>query len=246
MPLARVAIVTGGSSGIGAEIARELARRGWRCVVVARGEERLRAVAEEIGGEAEVCDVSDRAAVEALAERVGERHPRVTLLVNGAGVPARTNFTTGDPERIERVLAINYLGTVWSTRAFLPLLEAAGAARIVNVVSVAGTVAWARAGPYGAAKHAQLAFSRASTAELRRRGIRVHTVNPGFVSTEGFPQKDLMEHPLLRHVVIGPREVALHVMDVLDRNRRETFVPAWYRIAPLAQALAPGLVARFG
>jgi short-subunit dehydrogenase len=170
----------------------------------------------------------------------------VSLLVNAAGVPARTTFATGDPERIERVLAIDYLGTVWCTRAFLPALEAAPPARIVNIVSVAGTVAWSRAGPYCAAKHAQLAFSRASTTELRRRGIGVHTVNPGFVETEGFPQTQLVGRRFLQRVVIGPEQVALHVMDVLDRNRRETFVPGWYRIAPVIQTLAPGLLARRG
>ncbi len=93
----RVAVITGGSSGIGAELARQLSGRGWRCVLVARGEERLRAVADELGAEAEVCDVGDRSAVDALAERVLERHPRIALLVNNAGIPGRADFFTGDP-----------------------------------------------------------------------------------------------------------------------------------------------------
>ena len=77
----RIAVVTGASSGIGAELARELARRGWRCVLLARREARLRPLAEETGGEFEVCDVSDRAAVDAVAARVLERHPKIHLLV---------------------------------------------------------------------------------------------------------------------------------------------------------------------
>jgi NAD(P)-dependent dehydrogenase (short-subunit alcohol dehydrogenase family) len=166
--------------------------------------------------------------------------------VNGAGIPARTSFLEGDPGRIELVLAINYLGTVWCTRAFLPALEAARPSDIVNVVSVAGTVAWAPAGPYGAAKAAQLAFSRATEVELRPRGVRVHTVNPGFVATEGFPQSHLARRPVLGRLVVGPEAIARHVLGVLDRDRRETFVPAWYRVAPLAQALVPGLIARRG
>ena len=250
MPVAqspsRAALVTGGSSGIGAEVARALARRGWHCVLVARGEERLRAVADEIGGEAELCDVADREAVDALAERVGARHPRLGLLVNAAGIPGRTTFLSGEAELIERVLAIDYLGTVWCTRAFLPSLEAARPSDIVNVVSVAGTVAWAPAGPYAAAKAAQLAFSRATEVELRPRGVRVHTVNPGFVATEGFPQTRLVRRPVLGRLVVGPEAIARHVLGVLDRDRRETFVPVWYRVAPIAQALVPGLVARRG
>ncbi|MDX6514937.1 MAG: hypothetical protein QOH73_603, partial [Gaiellaceae bacterium] len=128
----------------------------------------------------------------------------------------------------------------WCLRAFLPGLEASGTADVVNVVSVAGSVG---AGPYSASKHAQLAFSRSATAELAPLGIRVHTVNPGYVESEGFPQRTKLPRPL-RRIVIDPPDVARHIVRVLERNRRETFVPAYYRIVPLAQALLPGLVAR--
>jgi short-subunit dehydrogenase len=215
-----------------------------RCVFVARREERLRTLASRFGGEYEVCDVSDREAVDEMAERVRARHPAIHVLVNSAGIPGRAGFIEIEPERLERVLRTNYLGSVWCVRAFLPALEAAGRADIVNIVSVAGTVAFAPSGPYSASKHAQLAFSRALTAELRPRGIRVHTVNPGFVETEGFPQRTALTSTLLRQALIGPDEVGRHVLQVLERGRRETFVPAWYRIAALAQALVPALVAR--
>jgi uncharacterized protein len=215
-----------------------------RCVLVARREDRLRSLAAFLGGEYELCDVADREAVDAMGARVRARHDAVHLLVNGAGIPGRAGFTEIEPERLERVMQTNYFGSVWCTRALLPALEAAGQADIVNIVSVAGTVAFAPSGPYSASKHAQLAFSRALTAELRPRGIRVHTVNPGFVETEGFPQRTVLQSPLLRRVVIGPEVVARHVLEVLDRNRRETFVPSWYRLAALAQTLVPSLVAR--
>jgi NAD(P)-dependent dehydrogenase (short-subunit alcohol dehydrogenase family) len=121
----RVAVVTGASSGIGAEIARLLAGRGDRCILLARRPDRLEALAEEIGGEAEPCDVSDRAAVAAVAARILERHPGIDVLVNNAGIPGRTSFVHGDPEVIERLIRINYLGAVWCLRAFLPGLRAA-------------------------------------------------------------------------------------------------------------------------
>jgi short-subunit dehydrogenase len=240
-----IAVVTGASSGIGAAIARELGAHGWRCVLVARREERLRGLADELGAEFEVCDVADREAVERTAAAVQARHPVVHLLVNNAGIAGRAGFTEIEPERLEQLVRVNYLGAVWCLRAFLPALEAAHGADVVNVVSVAGTVAVPRSGPYSASKHAQLAFSRAVAAELRARGIRVHTVNPGFVETEGFPQARVLGSALLRRLVIGPEDVARHVLRVLERDRRETFVPAWYRIAAVGQALAPGLVARF-
>jgi uncharacterized protein len=142
------------------------------------------------------------------------------------------------------VIRVNYLGSAWCLRAFLPALEAAGRADVVNIVSVAGTVAFAPSGPYSASKHAQLAFSRSTAAELRSRGIHVHTVNPGFVETEGFPQQTALRSALLRRLVVEPEDIAEHVVKVIERDKRETFVPAIYRLAAVAQALAPGLVGR--
>jgi short-subunit dehydrogenase len=240
----RVAVVTGGSSGIGEAVARLLAERGWQCVLVARREERLQAIAGEIDGEYELCDVTDREAVERMAATVTERHGAIALLVNNAGVPGRGGFTQLPPERIEHVLRVNYLGGVWCTRAFLPALEAGRPSHLVNVVSVAGTVAWGPSGPYTAAKHAQLAFSRSLVSELGPRGISVHTVNPGFVETEGFPQRGVLRSRFLQRIVIEPPEVARALVAAVDRDRREIFVPRIYRVAAIAQALVPGLVAR--
>src|SRR5438876_5642743 len=241
----RVAVVTGASSGIGAAISRAFAARDWQVVLLARREDRLRILAQELGAEYEVCDVARRADVERVAAAVIERHPQVQLLVNNAGIPGRAGFATIEPERLEEVLRVNYLGAVWCLRAFLPALEAAGRSDVVNIVSVAGAVALGPAGPYSASKHAELAFSRSTTVELRSRGIHVHTVNPGFVETEGFPQASALRSALLRRLVVGPEHVARHVLKVLERDERETFVPRWYRAAAVAQALAPGLFARF-
>ncbi|MGH2935159.1 MAG: SDR family NAD(P)-dependent oxidoreductase [Gaiellaceae bacterium] len=238
----RVAVVTGASSGIGAEIARGLSRRGWLCVLVARREDRLRALAAETGGEVELCDVADRAAVDATAARALDRHPRVHLLVNNAGMPARADFLEGDPQAIEDVIRVNYLGGVWCLRAFLPGLEAAAPSDVVNIVSVAGEVAFPPSGPYSASKHAQLAFSRATAAQLRRSRIRVHTVKPGFVETEGFPQAWLPRP--VQPLVIGPEAVAQHVLASVERGWGESSVPRYYGAAGRLQALLPNTFAR--
>ena len=241
-----VAVVTGGSSGIGAAVARSLADRGWLCVLVARSEERLRPLAEELGAEWETCDVGDREAVDRVAATILERHPEIALLVNNAGIPGRGTFLSAPPERIEQIARTNYLGNVWCLRAFLPALEAAAPSDLVNMVSVAGTVAAGSGGPYTASKHAQLAFSRSVRNELSPRGIRVHTVLPGFVETEGFPQRSRFPSRVMRALVAEPELVAERIMRAVERNRKEVFVPRWYRVAPLAQALVPGLVARLG
>ena len=242
----QVAVVTGGSSGIGAAAARKLTEQGRLCVLIARGEERVRAVAEELGAEWETCDVGDREAVERTAAAIVERHPQIALLVNNAGIPGGGGFLRASAETIEAVTRTNYLGAVWCLRAFLPALEAAAPSDVVNVVSVAGTIATGAAGPYMASKHAQLAFSRATRSELRPRGIRVHTVLPGFVETPGFPQRSRFSNRFVRSLVIDPDEVAERIVAAVERDRREIFVPRLYRIAPLAQALLPGVIARLG
>jgi short-subunit dehydrogenase len=239
-------VVTGGSSGIGAATARKLTEQGRHCVLIARGEERVRAVAKELGAEWETCDVGDREAVERTAAAIVERHPQIGLLVNNAGIPARRGFLRAPAETIESVTRTNYLGAVWCLRAFLPALEAAAPSDVVNVVSVAGTITTGAAGPYTASKYAQLAFSRATRNELRPRGIRVHTVLPGFVETPGFPQRSRFSNRLLRSLVIDPEEVAERIAAAVERDRREIFVPRVYRVAPLAQALLPGVIARLG
>ncbi len=248
----RIAVVTGASSGIGEATVRHLATQGWHCILVARREERLRAISAEIAGEVEVCDVADREAVSRLAARVLERHAAVHLLVNNAGVPARRPLDEVELDLVERVARVNYLGGVWVTRALLPgLREAAaaqgGRAHIVNVVSIAGAIAFAPSGAYIAAKHAQLAFSRSLRVTLRGTGIRVHTILPGYVQTEGFPQQALRDHRILRRLVAEPADVARSIDRAMSRGRREVVVPWFpYRPALLLAGIAPGLVSRLG
>ena len=201
-------------------------------------------MAGELGAEAEICDVADREAVAALAGRVGERHPAVHLLVNNAGIPGRQGFLDLAPERIEEVVRINYLGGVWCLRAFLPLLEAGAPSTIVNVASVAGTVAGGPSGPYTAAKHAQVAFSRTVAHELAPRRIRVLTVNPGLTHTDGVPQDRYLDHPRLRRFVVTPDRVAREILAAVAAGRAEITVPGYYRAASLLAGVAPQTLSR--
>jgi uncharacterized protein len=238
----KVAVVTGASSGIGEATARELARRGWKPVLVARRQDRLERLATELDGEYELCDVADRAEVDRAAAAILQRHERIDLLVNNAGIPGRGNFFSLEPERIEAVLRTNYLGGVWMVRALETALQPGS--HVVNVVSVAGTVAFAPAGPYAASKHAQLAFSRSLAGLLAGRGVKVHTVLPGFVETEGFPQKSVLRSRFFRRMVITPELVAERIAGAVESGKRELFVPRWYRLFSLVQALLPGVTAR--
>ena len=212
-------------------------------MLLARGRERLEAVADEIGGEAEPCDVGDREQVDRVAERVLGRHPGIDLLVLNAGVPGGGGFLDVPPERIEEVTRVNYLGSVWTLLAFVPGLERAAPSDVVTMASVAATIAVGTSGPYSASKHAQLVFARTAAVELEPRGIRMHSVLPGWVDTDRFPDATLARRLPARAVMDADR-VAEAVLRTLELDRREVFVPAWYRPVPLAQALAPGVVAR--
>jgi len=227
----RVAVVTGASSGIGAELVRTLRARGWHTVGLARRPSEA--------DEHEECDVADRASVEAAAARVLARHPQIELLVNNAGVAAGGRFLEASPERIEQAVRTNYLGSVWVALAFLPALGRGS--HLVNVVSVAGLVS---DGPYSASKHAQLALSRSLACELAPHGIAVHTINPGFVETEGFPQRGHRFGAVLSRFVVDPPFVVERLLAAVEHGRREIVVPRWYRPAGVLQALAPGAFAR--
>jgi uncharacterized protein len=147
-------------------------------------------------------------------------------------------------EQIEDIVRTNYLGSVWCLRAFLPALEAGAPSYLVNNVSVEGAVAFPPVGPYAASKHAQLAFSRSLAAQLPRRGIRVCTVNAGWVETEGFPQRTTLRPGPLHRAILEPDAVARLVLRMIARDRREAFIPWWFRPIAAAQGAFPGLFAR--
>jgi len=114
------------------------------------------------------------------------------------------------------------------------------------MVSVAGTVSFAPAGGYAASKHAQLAFSRSLGAALKGTGIHVHSIMPGFVETEGFPQKGVLKSRLMLRFVIEVDEVADAVVKAIEKNKAEVVIPWFpYRLVGIAQAVVPGVVARF-
>jgi uncharacterized protein len=241
-----VAVVTGASSGIGEATARLLTARGWRCVLVARREAALHALAAEIGGEPEPCDVGDRAAVQRVAARILERHPSLHVLVNGAGILARGGFVEAPAELVEEALETNYLGGVWMTRALLEGLrrEARGGrpAHIVSIASIGGTIVFPPAAPYSASKHAQVAFSRSLRAALAGSGVEVHTILPGFVTTPGFPHPKLFSSAIGRRFVVGPDHVARKVLRAIERSQAETTVPWFpYALGSIAQTLLPTL-----
>jgi short-subunit dehydrogenase len=242
-----LAVVTGGSSGIGLAVARRLGARGWRLALLARNAERLERAVAGLGGaaagvEGHVCDVAADGELEAVAERLLARGG-VDLLVANAGVPARFDALATGRAEARGAIEINYVGLVASVQAFWPGLVASRG-RVVAVVSVAGAIATPRGAPYGASKHAALAYARALGATAPRHGVGVLIVNPGPVATAGFPQTRLLADRFARRAVITDDACADGILAALDAGRREVFLPAWWRAGAVLQAAFPGTVAR--
>jgi NADP-dependent 3-hydroxy acid dehydrogenase YdfG len=181
----RIAVVTGASSGIGAATARGLARAGFHVVAGARRTDRLEALAEEVGATALALDVTDPASVEASRAAVADRHGRVDVLVNNAGLAAGLDpVADGDERDWQAMLDTNVLGLLRVTRAFLPLLRAAPHAHVVNLGSIAGFEVYPGGVGYTASKHAVRAITGTLRLELNGEPIRVTEVAPGMVETE--------------------------------------------------------------
>jgi short-subunit dehydrogenase len=241
-----IALVTGASSGIGEATARRLAREpGAELVLVARRAERLRALADELGGATVVAaDLTDDDAPARIARIVEDEHGRLDLLVNNAGAAWRGGFAETGWENVRRHMELNFDAQVRLTEALLPLLRRSAPSAIVNVASTAGRVSRATSGAYSASKFALVGWTDALHLEEAAHGVHVGLVLPGFVATEGFPQRELVDSRLTRWLVSTPERVADAIVEAGPGGRAERYVPRPYWLAAAARVLAPRLVRR--
>jgi NADP-dependent 3-hydroxy acid dehydrogenase YdfG len=177
----KVAVVTGASSGIGEATAKSLAQQGFHVVAVARRADRIEALARDIGGTAIVTDVTDDAAVDALAAQLD----RVDVLVNNAGgARGLAPVADSDLEHWRWMWETNVLGTLRVTKALMPALIASGDGLIITVTSIAALETYDNGAGYTAAKHAQGALHRTLRGELLGKPVRLTEIAPGAVETE--------------------------------------------------------------
>jgi uncharacterized protein len=241
-----IALVTGASSGIGAATARRLAAEpDTRLVLVARRRERLEGLAAELGGATVIAaDLVEEATPALVAERVEAEHGRLDLLVNNAGIRGRGGFAEGGWDEVKQVMATNFDAPVRLTEALLPLLRRSAPSGIVNVGSVAGRVSRPRAGAYSASKFALAGWTEALQMEEVPHGVHVALVQPGFVDTEGLPQRKMLARPWTRWMVSSEDKVAEAILDAWRERRFECYVPRPYGLIPIARVLLPGLYRR--
>jgi short-subunit dehydrogenase len=244
-----VALVTGASSGIGEATARRQAREpGSRLVLVARREDRLNQLAQELGGATVLAEDLVRPGVpQRIREAVEREHGQLHLLVNNAGRAWRATFADGGWSNVERHMKLNFEAPLRLTEALLPVLRrtAQSAARrvaIVNVASTAARVSRPRSGAYSASKFALAAWSDALYAEERSNRVHVGLVLPGFIATEGFPARELLDNPMTRWIVSKPEVVAEAIVQAGPGGRAERYVPRGYWLAAALRILGAPIV----
>jgi NAD(P)-dependent dehydrogenase (short-subunit alcohol dehydrogenase family) len=244
-----VAAVTGASAGIGRECALAFAREGARVAAAARRVDKLTSLEAEIRGMgAEVLvmptDVSVEADVKRFVAATVERFGRLDVMVNNAGYGVRGKVEETPVETYERLMRVNYMGTVYGCQAALPVMRRQGSGVVVNVCSIVGHRALPRGGAYAATKAAQISLTEALRVELRGTGVRACGVHPVGTRTE-FGEVSARESG--EDVVAGvgpqqsPRTVAEAIVRCARRPRPEVYPFPLARAIVWLNALAPGL-----
>lgn len=180
----KVAVVTGGNSGIGRATAARFAAEGATVVITGRNEDRVGAAAAELGVEGLVADQSKLSDLDRLVDTVRSRHGRVDVLFVNAGVFFPTSVGSVDEATFDTTMDINFKGAVFTLEKFLPLLPEG--ASVINLSSINAYTGMANTAIYAASKAALNSFTRTAATELAPRGIRINAVNPGPVQTAIF------------------------------------------------------------
>lgn len=239
--MARVAVVTGASSGIGAMTTRRLADAGWDLVLVARRQDRLDELAAEVGGATVVAaDLTDDDTPAAIHAVLAQDHDgRLDLLVNNAGGRFPGTFADTGVDGLVRHLDLNLFAVAALTHELLPMLRAQHGS-VVTVASVSSFISRAGAIGYSTAKAAVRAWSDGLA--LEEPLIHVGLVIPGFIATEGFPQTELVENPRTAWAVSTPDAVADAVLAAGPGLEDQVHVPRAWAIATAARSVMPWII----
>jgi len=256
----RVAIITGGSRGLGLVLARELGRRGARVVLCARDEqalERARAslAAEGIDATALPVDVTDEEGMAGLVADVEENIGPVELLVNNAGIVQVGPAETMDLDDYHRAMDTMFFGALHAAEAVLPRMRERGRGTIVNITSIGASVGVPHLAPYGAAKFALKGWSEALGAEAARHGIQVVTVVPGLMRTGSFGHalvkgKRYAEASLfavlssLPLVSLSAERAARRIIRAIENGERFVVIGLPAKVLRLAHGIFPGVTVR--
>jgi short-subunit dehydrogenase len=233
------ALVTGASAGFGEAFARRLAAAGSRVVLVARSEDRLRAIADEIGGGALVLaqDLEARGAAATVCDRLAEQGVEVDVLINNAGFGLKGRFLTHDPDALEAMVALNSGALTGLMRRLLPGMVARRRGGVLNLASMSAYQSTVDFSTYAATKAYVLSLSQAVHYEVRGTGVHVSCLLPGPIPTS-FGSRASMDESWLRRGRTSD-DAARAGLDALARNRREVALGLENKLMAFGTRLAP-------
>ncbi|MDA3616487.1 3-ketoacyl-ACP reductase [Polluticaenibacter yanchengensis] len=220
----KVAIVTGGSKGLGKATAIALAKEGVHVGITGRNKENLEEVVSEleaIGVKAiyQVCDATDEQAVITAVKNIHAHLGGLDILINNAGIAAFGTVADMESATWENIIKTNVFGVYYAAKAVLPYLKSANSGDIINIASTAGLKGSANASAYSASKSAVIGFSESLMYELRKENIRVTTLTPSTIATD-MTIKDLKITTGDPERVLQPEDFAELIVDILKMNRR--------------------------
>ncbi len=251
----KVVVITGASSGIGRELAYQLAEQGAWLSLAARNEERLSAVAGECqvrGGRAIaiVTDVGEQAQYSELIQRTVDQYDRIDMLVNNAGITMWANFEdVRDIGFYEQIMRVNYLGSVYCTYYALPFLKKTKG-QIIGISSLAGRNGIPKRSGYAASKHAMVGFFDTLRIETAEYGISVTMIYPDFVATEtreralGVDGKPIGKSPVRESEVMPAEKCAQLIIRAAAARKRELIMTWRGKVGLWIKLIAPGVVDR--
>ncbi|MFK7693733.1 SDR family NAD(P)-dependent oxidoreductase [Paenibacillus sp. HJGM_3] len=245
----KVIAITGASSGIGAEIAVELAHRGAVLALFGRNPDGLRTTAARLGSATHrqyVLDVTSDEQVRQAVEQVVADFGRIDVWINNAGFGRFARMLDTPIEDFASMMNANYMGVVRCTKAVLPHMLLARSGQIVNVASIAGKIGSSKATAYAASKHAVLGFTNSLRQELAGTGVMITAVNPGPIDTPFLAKADPSGH-YVRNIatyLLKPQQVARAVAGAIERRRSHVDLPWIMGFGAKLFALFPGLFER--
>jgi len=244
-------LITGASQGIGRALALAAAARGAKVLAVARSDHLLRALAEQVraqGGTLEtvVADITDPNDRQRMVEAALHGFGGLDVLVNNAGIGATGHFVEVSPERLRKIMEVNFFGVTETVRSFLPLLRAGHRPAIVNISSIAGKRGIPARSEYSASKFALQGFSEALRAELAKDGIDVLVVCPGLTDTNF--SKNMLEQkarmPVDHMRGMKPEKAAVATLRAIERGRHEVCLTFQGKLLVFVSRFLPRLADR--
>jgi len=245
--LGKVVVITGASSGIGAQSAEEFAKLHANVILVSRNEEQLKKIAVKLSKYhtevfVQVCDVSKKTQVDTMQEVIIKKFGTVDVLVNNAGFGIHNTVNETKIEEIESQMMTNFFGTVYCTKAFLPKMLEQKSGHIVNVASVAGSIGIPGMASYCASKFAMIGFSESLSHELKGTGVRITIVSPIMVRTNFFNHESFGKMPRYSSISLNSKTVANAIVRAASSHRLEIIVPQFVRLAIWIKQTFPYLI----